>query len=104
MKYRINAITEWELDEYEMHADSGSLPDGRIARLQADEYEDKIEGGNWPGLPFECDADDEEEAVELYNDECCRGDYYKATEADIEELEDDDEHEEDEEGEEDTED
>ena len=83
-KYTITAITEWEEDAYEEMADSGHISDGDIMRLKLDEYERKVERDEWPGLPFTCDADDAEDAVEKYNRRCCGGDYYKAVEAEFE--------------------
>ena len=29
-------------------------------------YEKKVERGEWPNLPFECEAKDEDEALEKY--------------------------------------
>ena len=34
--------------------------------------------GSWPGLPFTCDAENEDDAVAQYNAECCAGDYILA--------------------------
>ena len=81
MKMKIIAIEDWELDEQEIAGDSSRMPDHEIDELKVDEYNRKIENGEWPDLPFECDAEDEEDAIEQYNSKCCRGDYYKATEA-----------------------
>ena len=87
MKMKIIAIEDWELDEHEIAGDSSRMPDHEIDELKVDEYNRKIENGEWPDLPFECDAEDEEDAIEQYNSECCRGDYYKATEAVFEDVE-----------------
>jgi len=81
MKMKIIEIDDWDLDEQEMAGDSSRMSDHEIDELKVDEYNRKIEGGEWPGLPFECDAEDEDEAIELYNARCCRGDYYKAASA-----------------------
>ena len=83
MKYTITEIVDWEKDTREMDADYGHMSEGDIMRRELNEYEEKIENGKWPGLPFECEAEDEDEALEKYNDECCGGDYYKATEAEF---------------------
>lgn len=80
MKFIITEVLDWELDEHEMAGDSSRMPDHEIDELKVDEYNRKIEEGNWPDLPYECDAEDEEDAIEQYNSDCCRGDYYKATE------------------------
>lgn len=78
MKMKTVAIEDWELDEHEMAGDSSRMSDHDIDELKVDEYNRKIENG-------ECDAEDEEDAIEQYNNECCCGDYYKATEAVFEE-------------------
>ena len=80
MKFIITEVLDWELDEHEMAGDSSRMPDHEIDELKVDEYNRKIEEGDWPDLPYECDAEDEEDAIEQYNSDCCRGDYYKATE------------------------
>lgn len=81
MKMKIIEIDDWELDEHEMAGDSSRMSDHDIDELKVDEYNRKIENGEWPDLPFECDAEDEEDAIEQYNNECCCGDYYKAASA-----------------------
>lgn len=83
MKYKILEITDWEEDVTEEMADSGHISDGDIMRLKLEEYEEKIENGEWPGLPFECESESEEEAIDMYNEEFCAGDYYKAIGADF---------------------
>ena len=85
-KYTIIAITEWEEDTYEEMADSGHISDGDIMRKKLGEFVDKIDNDNWPGLPFTCEADNEDDAVAEYNRQCCDGDYYKAAEAEFEEV------------------
>lgn len=83
MKYKILEITDWEEDVTEEMADSGHISDGDIMRLKLEEYEKKIEAEEWPGLPFECEAESEEEAIYKYNEKFCAVDYYKAIGADF---------------------
>lgn len=87
MKFTIAEITDWEEDACEEMGDSGHMSDGDIMRLKLEEYERKVEGNEWPGLPFTCEADSEEEAIEKYNERHCDGDYYKASGAEFEEDE-----------------
>ena len=84
MKYKLLEISDWEKDEREMLADTGHISNGDIKRRELSEYETKIEGGDWPGLPFECEASCKDDAIEQYNFKFCRYDYYKATDADFE--------------------
>ena len=86
MRFRITEITEWEEDRYMEAGDSSHMSDGDIMRAKLAEYEEKIEGSKWPGLPFECDAKDEAEAIDTYNEINCGLDYYKALDAEIETL------------------
>jgi hypothetical protein len=83
MKYKILEITDWEKDVTEEMADSGHISDGDIMRLELEEYEKKIENGEWPGLPFVCEAKSESDAIDKYNEKFCDGDYYRATDADF---------------------
>ena len=83
MQYIITDIIDWELDEHAIAGDSSHMSDGDIMRLKLEEYEKKIENEEWPGLPFECEAESEEEAIDKYNEQFCDGDYYKATDADF---------------------
>lgn len=87
MKYKILEITDWEKDVTEEMADSGHMSDGDIMRLELEEYERKIENSEWPGLPFVCEAENEADAIDKYNEKFCDGDYYKATGADFDEEE-----------------
>ena len=83
MLFKIVEINDWEEDVTEEMADSGHISDGDIMRLKLEEYEKKVEKGEWPGLPFVCEAESEEEAVDKYNATHCEYDYYKATEAEF---------------------
>ena len=87
MKFKIIEINDWTEDVQAEMGDSSHMSDGDIMRLKLEEYEEKVEQGKWPGLPFVCEAESEEEAVDKYNAAHCEYDYYKATEAGFEDLE-----------------
>ena len=85
-KFKIIAINDWYEDHHMEEGDACHMTEGDVMRHRLSEYEEKIEGGKWPGLPFECMAKDEDEAVQKYNDAHCDYDYYKATEAEFEDV------------------
>ena len=85
MKMTIIEITDWQEDTAAEAGDASRMGDGDVMRLQLEEYERKIEGGEWPGLPFTCEAGSKDEAIEKYNDKFCDYDYYKAVDAEFEE-------------------
>lgn len=85
MKLIIVEITGWWEDTAAEMGDASHVGDGDVMRLKLEEYERKVEGGEWPGLPFTCEAGSEDEAVEKYNEEHCGSDYYKAVSAEFEE-------------------
>ena len=87
-KFKIIAINDWYEDRHMEDGDACHMSEGDLMRARLSEYEEKIEGGKWPGLPFECMAEDEDEAVQKYNDAHCDYDYFKATEAEFEDLHD----------------
>ena len=82
-KFTILEITDWEEDEQMEAGDLCHMSEGDVMRIRLDEYEKKIEGGEWPGLPFTCLAEDADEAIQKYNDKFCDYDYYKAVDADF---------------------
>lgn len=86
-KYTITAITDWWEDTAAEMGDASHVGDGDVMRLKLDEYERKVEENEWPGLPFTCEAESEDEAIEKYNNKHCDYDYYKAVEAEFEEEE-----------------
>lgn len=73
MKVRITAITEWFEDSSLMDGDASH--EGRSAVIQAlaMEYEQKVDKGIWPDIPFVCEVEGdlesevEGEALEQYN-------------------------------------
>lgn len=89
-KYTIVEITDWEKDDHMMTGDMCHMPEADVYRFYADEYEKKIENGNWPNLPFTCEAESEDDALDKYNETCGRFDYIRAIDAEFE-VEGDDE-------------
>ena len=87
VKFTILDITDWCEDEQMEAGDSCHMSEGDVMRLKLKEYEEKIEGGKWPGLPFTCLAEDADEAIQKYNYKFCDYDYYKAVDADFAEDE-----------------
>lgn len=85
-KFKIIAINDWYEDHHMEAGDACHMTEGDVMRKRLEEYEQKVEDGNWPGLPFECMATDENDAVEQYNNAHCSYDYYRALEAELEEL------------------
>lgn len=88
MKFKITHIYGWEEDVHAEMGDCGHMSDGDIMRLKLEEYEKKVEQCEWPGLPFVCEAESEDEAIDKYNEANCELDYYKATEAEFEDRHD----------------
>lgn len=85
MNMTITEITGWLEDTAAEMGDASHMSDGDVMRLKLKEYERKVEGNEWPGLPFTCEAESEDEAIEKYNEEHCGSDYYKAVDAEFEE-------------------
>lgn len=84
MKITIIGITEhWE-DEPMMHGDASHEGWASVNELYADEYRRKVENNEWDGLPFTCEADTIDEAIDQYNETVCECDYIKAVDADYE--------------------
>lgn len=83
MKMTIIEITDWCEDTNMEAGDACHMSEGDVMRLKLEEYERKIEGGKWPGLPFTCTAEDADSAIQKYNDKFCDYDYYKAVDAEF---------------------
>lgn len=88
MKYTITAITDWEEDTAMMHGDASHVGWRDVQRLLERERVKKIDNGKAKGLPFTCEAESEEDAIDKYNEAHCESDYLKATEADFDYTED----------------
>lgn len=88
-KFTILEITDWYEDVQMEAGDACHMSEGDVMRARLNEYEQKVEEGNWPGLPFTCMAEDAGSAIQKYNDKFCDYDYYKAVDADFAEDEED---------------
>lgn len=86
MKMKIVEITEWKKDEWMMAGDSSHNGDKSVRDLLADEEDKKLYSDKeWTlGLPFECEAESKDEALEHYNEMYCRYDYLKAADCEFE--------------------
>ena len=69
-----------------MHGDASREGWRDVQKLLEDEKVKKIDNGKAEGLPFVCEAENEEEALEKYNAEYCALDYLKATECEGEAM------------------
>ena len=88
-KYTITEITKWEEDSHMMDGDASRIGWREVDRILEGERVSKLDCGNVLGLPFTCEADSLEEALEKYNDAYYLYDYLKASECDfcLDELE-----------------
>ena len=84
--FRISEITDWEEDTQMMHGDASHEGWRDVQQLLEEERVKKIDNNGWEGLPFFCEAEDEEEAIDKYNAKFCECEYIKAIEADCEEV------------------
>lgn len=87
MKIKITEITDWEEDNYMMDGDASHEGNRAVQRRLEEERVEKIDNGNSKGLPFVCEAENEEDALEKYNEQFCEYDYLKASECEWEEVE-----------------
>lgn len=73
MKVRITAITEWFEDRGLMDGDASHVGRSAVTQALAREYEQKVDKGIWPDIPFVCEvegdleSEGEGEALEQYN-------------------------------------
>lgn len=84
-KFTINEITDWEEDSWLIDGDASHEGSRAVERLVEQEKREKIDEGKATGLPFTCEAEDIDEALEKYNEEHCEYDYLKAVECDYDE-------------------
>lgn len=86
MKIKIVEITEWEKDYQMINGDASHMGDREIRDLVAEEEDKKLYSDEeWTlGLPFECEAENKEEALDLYNAKYCEFDYLKAIGCEVE--------------------
>lgn len=86
-KFKITEITEWEIDRIAIEGDcSHNGENYNMALGHAEEMRDELEESGGVGLPFVCEAEDEDEALAKYNEEHYCGEYVQAAKADIVEL------------------
>lgn len=83
MKFVITDITDHVVDDAMMDGDASHEGWGPVNSLYAEEYERKVDGNEWDGLPFACEASSIDDAIEKYNDAVCEYDYIKADGADF---------------------
>jgi len=88
MKIKIIAITEWWEDHQQILGDASHEGDREVESLVEEEKVKKIDENKADGLPFVCEAEDVEDALQQYNDTVCEYDYLKAIECDWEEVDD----------------
>lgn len=93
-KFTIVAITDWEKDSHMMDGDACHIPLSDVLFKEANEYREKVEEGKWPNLPFTCEAESKEDAIEKYNNASCEYDYIRAIDAEFEGDDEEDEEEE----------
>lgn len=85
--YKITDITEWDVDRAMIEGDSSHTGENyNILLGEAEEKVEKLKEQGGAGLPFVCEAEDEDEALDKYNEAHYRDEYVKAAVADITEL------------------
>ncbi len=85
MKITIVGITEWEEDERQTAGDASHEGTRAVRRLLAEERDAKEDGDWTKGLPFVCEAESLDDALDQYNEKYCEFDYLKAVDADFDE-------------------
>lgn len=85
MKIKIVGITVWEKDNRLIDGDASHEGVEAVRKQIAEEEEIKIYGEWTKGLPFECEAESIEDAIEQYNEAHCEWDYLKAADCEVEE-------------------
>lgn len=85
-RFKIHEIIDWEKDRSLLAGDCCHMPESEVMLGYDKEYEKKVERGEWPNLPFECEAEDEDEALEKYAKTMGRFDYIRPIDADIERM------------------
>lgn len=83
MKYTIIEITGWTEDNALIAGDASHEGDRAVQMLLEGERASKLDFGEAKGLPFTCEAESEEDAIDKYNERFCDGDYLKAETAEF---------------------
>jgi hypothetical protein len=87
MKIKITDITEWSEDTALVAGDASHNGYDDVSSLLEEEIAKKVKSDELAkGLPFVCDASNEDEALEKYNAAYCEYDYMKASKCDWEEM------------------
>lgn len=85
--YQITDILEWDICRSEIAADCSHTGENySIALGEAEEMCAELRMNGGEGLPFVCEAEDEEDALAQYNEQFYCGEYVQAAKAEIEEL------------------
>jgi hypothetical protein len=82
--YKIIEVTEWYEDNGLMDGDASHEGYRAVQRLLEEERIRKIDNGEADGLPFVCEAESEESAIDKYNEAYCEYDYLKAAQCEFE--------------------
>ena len=77
-KFTIVGVTDWEEDSILISADTSHDGYRAVQSVLEGEWVQKIDKGMQKGVPFTCDAETEEDAIEKYNASLCEFDYLKA--------------------------
>lgn len=88
MKYTITEVTDWVEDHAKIAGDASHEGDRAVDVLLEGERARKLDFGEAEGLPFTCEAESEEEAIDKYNEQICDGDYLKAEAVEFGDAED----------------
>ena len=86
MKIKITDIIEWTEDIALTAGDASHNGNRAVQHLLEEERMQKIDNNKALGLPFICDAENEDDALEKYNNAHCKYDYLKAIECDWERI------------------
>ena len=73
--FTITSIIDWMRDDAHIAGDKSHVNPRDVDELINEEIERKIDNDEWPGLPFTCEAANEDEAIDIYNGTCCAFDY-----------------------------
>ena len=84
MKITITNIIDHREDEHQMDGDASHEGWASVNELYAAEDRRKVKNNEWDGLPFTCEADTIDQAIDKYNEAVCEYDYIKAVDADYE--------------------
>ena len=82
MKITITDIADYVKDEQMMAGDASHMGYDDVLELYLEERRKKIRDGKWEGLPFTCEADSIEDAIDMYNKKYCECEYILAADAD----------------------